>query len=126
MHREGYLVEFGGQFEAQQSASRTLLFAGAGITVVMLMLLQLSTGRARTAVLVMLNLPLSLIGGIAAIYLTESPGVVGNTLAPQALAMVPLGSGSTGSTSAVSFAYLAARAADSLKLMASTRSFSEP
>jgi Cu/Ag efflux pump CusA len=47
----------------------------------MFLLLQLSTGRSRVALLVMLNLPLALIGGIAAIYITESPSLFGNTLA---------------------------------------------
>lgn len=84
VHREGYLVEFGGQFEAQQSASRTLLIAGAGIMVVMLLLLQLSTGSFKVAMLVMINLPLATIGGIAAVFITDSilhAGLVRNTLA---------------------------------------------
>lgn len=84
VHREGYLVEFGGQFEAQQSASRTLLVAGAGIAVVMLLLLQLSTGTLKVALLVMINLPLATIGGIAAVFITDSllhAGLVTNTLA---------------------------------------------
>jgi len=77
----GYTVHFGGQFEAQQSASRTILFAGVGVVVVMLMLLQLSTGSLKAAILVLVNLPLAIIGGIAAIYLTESPSLWTNTLA---------------------------------------------
>lgn len=84
VHREGYLVEFGGQFEAQQSASRTLLVAGVGIAIVMLMLLQLSTGSLRVAALVMVNLPLATIGGIVAIFITDSlmhAGLARNTLA---------------------------------------------
>jgi Cu/Ag efflux pump CusA len=84
VQREGYLVEFGGQFEAQQSASRTLLVAGAGITIIMLMLLQLSTGSLRVAALVMINLPLATIGGIAAVFITDSllhAGLLTNTLA---------------------------------------------
>lgn len=76
----GYTVHYGGQFEAQQSASRTIYVMGAGVAVVMFLLLQLSTGKSRVALLVMLNLPLALIGGIAAIYLTESPSVIANTL----------------------------------------------
>jgi HME family heavy-metal exporter len=76
----GMTVNYGGQFEAQQSAARTIAVAGAAVGVVMLMLLQISTGSMRAAVLVMLNLPLALIGGIAAIYLTESDPI-GNTLA---------------------------------------------
>jgi CzcA family heavy metal efflux pump len=84
VHRVGYLVEFGGQFEAQQSASRTLLVAGAAIAVVMLLLLQLSTGSFKVAVLVMINLPLATIGGIAAVFITDSllhAGLFRNTLA---------------------------------------------
>lgn len=72
VHRAGYLVEFGGQFEAQQSASRTLLISGAGITLVMLLLLHLSTGSLRVAALVMINLPLATIGGVVAIFITDS------------------------------------------------------
>lgn len=81
VHRAGFTVHYGGQFEAQQAASRTILIAGAGVAVVMFLLLQLATGRARVALLVMVNLPLALIGGIVAIYLSESPSILGNTLA---------------------------------------------
>jgi len=81
VQRAGYTVHYGGQFEAQQSASRTIYLMGIGVVVVMFLLLQLSTGKTRTAILVMLNLPLALIGGIAAIYLSESPGLISNTLA---------------------------------------------
>ena len=81
VQKSGYTVHYGGQFEAQQSASRTILIMGAAVAVVMFLLLQLSTGKARVALLVMLNLPLALIGGIAAIYITESPRIVSNTLA---------------------------------------------
>ncbi len=81
VQRAGYTVVYGGQFEAQQSAARTMAVAGLGVAVVMLMLLQISTGSMRAAVLVMLNMPLALIGGIVAIYATEGGGFVGNTLA---------------------------------------------
>jgi HME family heavy-metal exporter len=84
VQREGYVVEFGGQFEAQQSASRTLLVAGAGIAVIMLLLLQISTGSLRIAALVMVNLPLATIGGVVAIFIADSllhAGLWRNTLA---------------------------------------------
>jgi Cu/Ag efflux pump CusA len=77
----GCTVSFGGQFEAQQSASRTIYLMGGLVVALMLMLLNGALGSARAAVLVMVNLPLSLIGGIAAIYLTESPSLFWNTLA---------------------------------------------
>lgn len=81
VQKAGYTVHYGGQFEAQQSASRTILVMGAGVAIFMFLLLQLSTGKARVALLVMLNLPLALIGGILAIFLTESPSIAGNSLA---------------------------------------------
>jgi CzcA family heavy metal efflux pump len=77
----GCSLAVGGQFEAQQSASRTILVFGAGVLVIMLMLVQTALGSMRAALLVLVNLPLSLLGGILAIYVTESPSLVGNTLA---------------------------------------------
>lgn len=77
----GYSVTYGGQFEAQQSASRTILLMGAFVAVVILVLLSGAFNSTRAALLVMANLPLALIGGVLAIYLTESAGVFSNTLA---------------------------------------------
>ena len=77
----GYTVSYGGQFEAQQSASKTLYVSGTLIAVVMLLLLNMSFGSTKAAVLVMINLPLALIGGIVAIFLTESDNPIRNALA---------------------------------------------
>ena len=77
----GYSVSYGGQFEAQQSASKTLYVMGGMVAVLMLLLLNMSVGSTKTAVLVMINLPLALIGGIVAIFLTESDHVGRNVLA---------------------------------------------
>lgn len=74
----GFTVRYGGQFEAQQSAARTILLMGSVVAVVMFLLLQLTTGRSRTALLVMLNLPLALIGGVVAVFVSESPSVLAN------------------------------------------------
>ena len=65
----GYRVEYGGQFESEQSASRRLLLLGVGVIAGLFMLLVLAFGRARDALLVMLNLPLALIGGVAGVFL---------------------------------------------------------
>lgn len=92
VQRAGYAVHYGGQFEAQQSAARTIYVAGLAVVVVMIMLLQLSTGSLRAALLVMVNLPLGIIGGILAIYLTESGGlggVISNTAALLGLGREP-------------------------------------
>lgn len=78
VQRYGYTVHYGGQFEAQQNANRTILIFSGLVLVVMFLLLQLAIGSTRVALLVLINLPLALIGGIAAIYLTESESIVGN------------------------------------------------
>jgi Cu/Ag efflux pump CusA len=65
----GYRVEYGGQFESQQSASRRLMVLGVGVIAGLFMLLVLAFGRARDALLIMLNLPLALIGGVAGVFL---------------------------------------------------------
>jgi CzcA family heavy metal efflux pump len=79
--KAGLSVHYGGQFEAQQEASRTIGVMGVAVFAVVFFLLATALNSAKAAGLVMLNLPLALIGGIAAIYLAESPSVVGNTLA---------------------------------------------
>ncbi|MEE2907974.1 MAG: efflux RND transporter permease subunit [Planctomycetota bacterium] len=84
----GFTVTYGGQFEAQQSASRTILITGFVVAILMLMLLQISTGTLKAALLVMVNLPLALIGGIFAIFLTEGGGFWSNLVG-----LVGLGSG---------------------------------
>jgi Cu/Ag efflux pump CusA len=65
----GYRVEYGGQFESEQSASRRLLILGVGVIAALFMLLVTAFGRARDALLIMLNLPLALIGGVAGVFL---------------------------------------------------------
>ena len=65
----GYRVEYGGQFESQQSASRRLAVLFVGVIAGLFMLLVLAFGRARDAVIVMVNLPLALIGGVAGVFL---------------------------------------------------------
>lgn len=81
VQEHGYTVQYGGQFEAQQAASRTIFLFSGLVVLIMAMLLQLAIGSLRGALLVLVNLPLALIGGILAIYVTESPNVFTNTLA---------------------------------------------
>ncbi|OFW28388.1 MAG: multidrug transporter AcrB [Acidobacteria bacterium RIFCSPLOWO2_12_FULL_65_11] len=66
----GYRVEYGGQFESEQSASQRLLVLGVGVVAGLFMLLVLAFGRSRDAVLIMINLPLALIGGVAGVFLS--------------------------------------------------------
>jgi CzcA family heavy metal efflux pump len=65
----GYRVEYGGQFESQQSATERLTVLFVGVIAGLFMLLVLAFGNARDAALVMLNLPLALIGGVGGIFL---------------------------------------------------------
>ncbi len=66
----GYRVEYGGQFESEESASQRLMAFGVLVVAGLFMLLVFAFGRARDAVLVMVNLPLALIGGVAGVFLS--------------------------------------------------------
>jgi CzcA family heavy metal efflux pump len=65
----GYHVEFGGQFESAAEAGRVLLLLGGAVVVGIFLLLFIAFHTARDAFLVMLNLPLSIIGGVVGVYL---------------------------------------------------------
>lgn len=66
----GYFVVYGGQFEAQEQASRQLVFLSLIAIFGIFFLLVLAFRSVRTAAVVMVNLPLALIGGIWAIFLS--------------------------------------------------------
>ncbi|MCC6774809.1 MAG: efflux RND transporter permease subunit [Gemmatimonadaceae bacterium] len=66
----GYFVEYGGQFEAQAEATQTLGALSILAVAAIFLILFAEFRSARTAVLVMANLPLALIGGVAAVFLT--------------------------------------------------------
>jgi CzcA family heavy metal efflux pump len=66
----GYRVEYGGQFESGQNASRRLLLLGVMVVAGLFMLLVLALGDQRDAWLVMVNLPLALIGGVVGVFLS--------------------------------------------------------
>ena len=65
----GYYIEYGGQFESQRQANRTLLGFGALALFGALLLLYKAFGTFREALIVMFNLPLAMIGGIVALFL---------------------------------------------------------
>ncbi len=78
VQRHGCTVAYGGQFEAQRRASRSILFAGLGTLALMLVLLQLAIGSVPVAMLVLLNLPLALIGGVVAVFCSNAGGPIDN------------------------------------------------
>jgi CzcA family heavy metal efflux pump len=75
---EGIYVEYGGQFEAQEEASRRILWATLGVLALIFVILYWAFGLARPVVLVLLNLPLALVGGIAALFVADSPSLWSN------------------------------------------------
>jgi len=65
----GYYFSLGGQFESEASASRTIVALSAIALVGMLGLLIYAFRSLRDALLVMVNLPLALLGGVAAVWI---------------------------------------------------------
>lgn len=78
---QGYHIDYGGQFESEQSASRTLLWLSVAGILVILLLLYLQFRSWRQAVVVLVNLPLALAGGVAMLVVTGGvvsiPAIIG-------------------------------------------------
>ena len=78
---EGYHVEFGGQFESEEAASRTLLLASLMSIVVIFLLIYTEFKHAAQSAVILLNLPLALIGGVFALMFTSGevsiPAIIG-------------------------------------------------
>jgi len=66
----GYSVVFGGQFENQQRAQKRLMIVVPMSLALIFLLLFFAFGSVSQSLLVMLNVPLALIGGIVALYIT--------------------------------------------------------
>lgn len=71
---EDYHVEYGGQFESERTASRTLLVTSVFSIAAIFLLLFNEFRSVRQASVILLNLPLALIGGVLVLWL--SGGVV--------------------------------------------------
>lgn len=78
---EGYYIEYGGQFESSQRASRTLALTTIFAVLVIFLLLYGQFHKLRQAAIVLLDLPLAMIGGVVAILLNDSllsiPAIIG-------------------------------------------------
>ena len=78
---EGYHVEYGGQFESEESASRILMLITCISIVLIYLLLYAQFKNIYQAAVVLLNLPLALIGGVFAIAMTGGvvsiPSIIG-------------------------------------------------
>ncbi|MBK7341986.1 MAG: efflux RND transporter permease subunit [Saprospiraceae bacterium] len=78
---EGYHIEYGGQFEAEAEASKTLLITSLLSLLVIFLLLFQEFKDLSTASIILLNLPLALIGGVFSVYVTSGvlsiPAIIG-------------------------------------------------
>ena len=68
---EGYFIVYGGQFESAEEATRTISFLSVLVVLGIYLLLVVAFGSPRNALLMLVNLPLSLIGGLAAVAFTS-------------------------------------------------------
>jgi CzcA family heavy metal efflux pump len=68
---EGYFIEYGGQFESQQQATRMIFFLGILSLLGVFFVLYVHFKSVMLTLQVMVNIPLALIGSVLAIYLTE-------------------------------------------------------
>lgn len=78
---EGYHIEYGGQFESEAAASRTLLLTSLMSLLVIFMLLYNEFKDVKESGVILLNLPLALIGGVFILWLTSGeisiPAIIG-------------------------------------------------
>ena len=78
---EGYHIEYGGQFESEQAASRTLALTSFMSIVIIFLLLYHEFRSVKESGVILLNLPLALIGGVFALVITTGevsiPAIIG-------------------------------------------------
>ncbi|MDE6754108.1 MAG: CusA/CzcA family heavy metal efflux RND transporter [Muribaculaceae bacterium] len=78
---EGYSISYGGQFESEARASRTLLLASLGAIAVIFLLLYIEFKSISQSLVILLNMPLAIVGGVLILWLTGSemniPAIIG-------------------------------------------------
>ncbi|MDE6049449.1 MAG: efflux RND transporter permease subunit, partial [Paramuribaculum sp.] len=78
---EGYHITYGGQFESEAAASRTLAIATLGALIIILLLLYQEYKSLSQAVIILMNMPLAMIGGIFLLKITSGelniPAIIG-------------------------------------------------
>ncbi|MEG4942396.1 efflux RND transporter permease subunit [Microcoleus sp. F4-D5] len=66
----GYYIEYGGQFEAQEGATKTLLWAGSLAFIAIAILIYFAVKSIPATIMILINLPLALVGGVISIALS--------------------------------------------------------
>lgn len=78
---EGYYMKYGGQFESEESASRTLLLAAIGAILLIFFLLYAEFKDVKESLVILLNMPLAIIGGVLMLWFTRNdlniPAIIG-------------------------------------------------
>ena len=78
---EDYHIEYGGQFEAEAEASKTLVLTSLISLLIIFLILYQEFKKVKTASIILINLPLALIGGVFSIYFTSGilsiPAIIG-------------------------------------------------
>lgn len=78
---EGYFLSYGGQFESEAQASRTLLWASLGALLVIFMLLYSEFRNVGQSLTILLNMPLALIGAVILLFVVDGemniPAIIG-------------------------------------------------
>lgn len=78
---DGYYVTYGGQFESEEAASRTLLLASLAALLVILLLLYTEFHNLTQSLIILVNMPLAMIGGVFILKLTYNelniPAIIG-------------------------------------------------
>jgi CzcA family heavy metal efflux pump len=78
---ENYRLEYGGQFESEEKASKTLMLTSILSIIIIFLLLYQEFKNVKLASIILLNLPLALIGGVFSIWLTGNvisiPSIIG-------------------------------------------------
>ncbi len=70
---EGYFINYGGQFESEEQATRTLLWTSVGALLVIFMLLYGEFKNTAQALTILLNMPLALIGAVFLLVCAGKP-----------------------------------------------------
>lgn len=78
---QNYYVSYGGQFESEESASRTLMLASLGAILLIFLLLYSEFRDMAESLIILINMPLALIGGVLILFFTGAevniPAIIG-------------------------------------------------
>ncbi len=87
---EGYFISIGGQFNAQEKAGKLIAVLSLGALAMIFALLYSKYQSVRLSALIMANIPLAMVGGIAALWLFGQPLSIASMVGFVALAGISI------------------------------------